>query len=155
MSRVWRPALAILVLAACSSVTFSSERLDGIQRELNRRYGLWKEQAIPSYQYRFERICPCDSTLMRAVIVSVTDSAIDAVTYADSGTAVPDSNLQTYFTVEGLFYQVQIAINLQVDSLFVEYDPLLHYPTKVVIDQNRFGVNDELSLFATELARKP
>lgn len=141
--------LAVLALAACSSLTYSDTRLDGLQVELNRRYGLWKDLHIPSYDYRFERECTCDSSLTRPVIVTVVDSAITGVAYADSGLAVPDSALQTYLTVEGLFYQVQIAISLRVDSLGVEYDPVYHYPTKVLIDQDYRQQGDELRLFST------
>jgi hypothetical protein len=87
-------------------------------------------------------------------LVSVEDTVIMAVTYADSGTAVPDSAFRSYFTVEGLFRQAQIAINVLADSLVVAYDPVLHYPTTIVVDQNRFLINDELSLFASELKKR-
>lgn len=155
MRRTLGPSiLAALTLAACSSLTSSSSRFDALQAELNRRYGLWKDLHIPSYQYHFERTCSCDSIYLRPVTVSVVDSAVAGVTYADSGTAVPDSTLQSYFTVEGLFYQVQVAINLQIDSLGVEYDPVYHYPTRIVIDQDFRMVGDELSLFSSNLTPK-
>lgn len=141
--------LAVVTLAACSSLTYSNSRLDAIQTELNRQYRLWKDLHIPSYDYRFERTCLCDSSLTRPVIVTVLDSALAGVAYADSGTAVPDSTLKTYFTVEGLFYQVQFAINLHSDSLGVEYDPVYHYPTKILIDQAFIQQGDELSLFSS------
>ena len=155
MRRPFAPTiLAVLVLAACSSLTYSNTRLDSLQAELNRRYGLWKNLNIASYQYRFERACACDSSLTRPVMVTVVDSAIAGVAYADSGTAVADSTLQSYFTVEGLFYQVQAAINLRTDSLGVAYDPVYHYPTLIVIDQDFRQLGDELSLFASNLTPK-
>ncbi len=150
----WFRLLGLVVLAGCSSITFSSQRLDNLQRELNRRYGLWKQEAIPSYDYRFERTCPCDSSLLRPVIVSVVDSAIVAVTYADSGTALPDSSFRYYLTIDGLFQQIQLAINIASDSLVVEYDPVLNYPTKIVVNQDLRQSGDELSLFASELKPK-
>lgn len=142
------------MLAGCSSLTYSNSRLDALQAELNRRYGLWKNQHIPSYEYRFERTCRCDSGLMRPVIVTVRDSSLAGVVYADSGTAVPDSTLRSYFTVEGLFSQAQIAINVLADSLGVEYDPTYHYPTRIVIDQDVRQQGDELSLVASLLTPK-
>jgi len=146
--------LAVLASAACSSLTYSNSRLDAMQTELSRRYALWKGLHIPSYDYRFERACACDSSLTRPVIVTVLDSAITGVAYADSGTAVPDSTLQTYLTVEGLFYQIQVAINLQVDSLGVEYDQVYNYPTRILIDQDFRQQGDELRLFSSLLTPK-
>lgn len=154
MRPAWLGLLAIALLAGCSSVTFSNERLEAIQRELNRRYDLWTAQGIPAYEYHFIRFCFCHASLTQPVLVSVSDSAVVAVTYADSGTAVPDSAFKSYFTVEGLFRQAQIGINVLADSLVVEYDALLHYPTKIVIDQDRWVANDELELFASELKKK-
>jgi hypothetical protein len=154
VSRAWLSILGPAVLAGCSSVTFSDERLESIQRELNRQYDLWTSQAIAAYDYRFTRECPCEANLTRPVLVSVEDTVIMAVTYADSGTAVPDSAFRSYFTVEGLFRQAQIAINVLADSLVMAYDPVLHYPTTIVVDQNRFLINDELSLFASELKKR-
>jgi hypothetical protein len=146
--------LAMITLAGCSSLTYSNSRLENLQAELNRRYGLWKDLQIPSYDYRLERICQCDPSLVRPVIVTVVDSGLARVVYADSGTAVPDSALRSYFTVEGLFSQVQTAINLAVDSLGVEYDATYHYPTRIVIDQNFLQLGDELSLFSSNLTPK-
>jgi hypothetical protein len=150
------PALAgAICLAACSSLTYSNPRLERIQQELNREYDLWKSRPIPGYQYHFTRFCFCGTDLQRSVIVQVTNSKLVAVTYTDNGASAPDSVFRSYFTVEGLFGQIQAAINLQADSLVVEYDPAVHYPIKIVIDQDRFAPNDELALFASDLKAKP
>ncbi len=153
MIRQTTGAMALVLLAACSSITFSSDRLDAIQQELTQRYQEWKALRIAAYDYRFVRFCLCDSSLTRPVRVGVVDSAVARVTY-DDGSAAPDSLLRSFFTVEGLFQQVQAAINLRVDSLVVEYDPALHYPTKIVMDQDRLVPNDELALFASDLVRR-
>ncbi len=153
MIRQTTGAIALVLLGACSSITFSSDRLDAIQQELTRRYQEWKALRIAAYDYRFVRFCLCDSSLTRPVRVGVVDSAVARVTY-DDGSAAPDSLLRSFFTVEGLFQQVQAAINLRVDSLVVEYDPALHYPTKIVVDQDRLVPNDELALFASDLVRR-
>lgn len=156
MNRAWLRACLTTAVAGCASVTFSNTRLENFQRELNRRYGLWRDQGISSYSYRFERACPCrDASLTRPVIVTVEqDSVLASVTYADSGTAVPDSNLGSYFTVVGLFVQLQNAISLQADSLEVEYDQVLNYPRKIVVDQDLRQPEDELTLIASELIPK-
>lgn len=153
MKRAWA-LLAITTLTACSDVTVSSERLEAIQRELNRRYGLWQDQAIGSYDYEFERSCLCPESLRQRVLVSITDSTVVAVTYVDGGAAVPDSAFASYFTVEGLFRQAQIGINLLADSLVVEYDAALHYPTTIVVDPSWRVLNDELALYASALQRR-
>lgn len=147
--------MAAAAVAACSSVTFSNGRLESLQAELNRQYGLWKDHQVPAYRYRLGRVCSCTADLQREALVDVADMAVVAVTYADSGTAVPSSAYQSYFSVEGLFGQAQIAINLQADSLVIDYDPVLHYPTKIVVDQDRFQLQDELILFASQLTPKP
>lgn len=147
------PALAV-ILVACSSVTFSNTRIEALQAELNRRYGLWKDLHISSYDYRFERTCVCDSSLTLPVWVTVVDSALAGVVYEDGGAAVPDSMLQSYFTMEALFGQVQIAISLGSDSLSVEYDPVYHYPRRIVIDQDFRQLGDELGLFSSDLTPK-
>jgi hypothetical protein len=154
VNRAWPWLAGLVLLAGCADVTYTNERLEAIQRELDRQYGLWTAQAIPAYEYRFARECPCPADLMRTVLVSVQDTVVIAVTYADSGTAVPDSAYRSYFTVEGLFQQARLAINALADSLVVQYDPDLHYPTTIVVDQNRFLLDDELSLFASQLTKK-
>jgi hypothetical protein len=154
VNRPWAWPVALVLLAGCADITYSNERLEAMQRELDRQYDLWTAQAIPAYEYRFARECPCRADLTRTVLVSVQDTVVIAVIYADSGTAVPDSAYRSYFTVEGLFQQARLAISALADSLVVQYDPDLHYPTTIVVDQNRFLVNDELSLFASQLTRK-
>lgn len=148
-------SLAIIpALLGCSSVTVSNERLEAMQRELNREYDLWRAQAISAYEYSFARSCFCPASLTRPVLVGVLDTSVVAVTYADSGTAVPDSAFASYFTVEGLFRQAQIGINLWADSLVVEYHLTLHYPTVVVVDPSWRVLHDELALYASELKKK-
>lgn len=155
MKRVWLSVTTIAVLTGCSSVTYSNERLEAIQRELNRHYDLWKTQAIGAYEYHFERSCLCPPSLTQPVLVSVLDTTVVGVTYVEDGAAVPDSAFSSYFTVEGLFLQVQIGINLLADSLVIEYDVALHYPTKIVVDPSWRVADDELALFASELKPKP
>jgi hypothetical protein len=144
----------LAALAACTDVTFESTRWDAVQAELNRRYGLWRNARPQRYEYRFNRVCACRDDLLREVIVDVTDTTVVAATYTDSSTAVPDSSLRYYFSVEGLFGQIQIAINSLADSLYVEYDPALHYPRVIVGDLSVFVQDDELALYARELAAK-
>ncbi|HWP36282.1 MAG TPA: DUF6174 domain-containing protein [Gemmatimonadales bacterium] len=156
-ARRFRVAVAILLMAtlsACESVTFTSTRWEAVQKELNRRYELWRAARPANYQYKFDRVCECREDLLREVIVEVRDTTVVAATYTDSSTAVPDSSLKYYFSVEGLFTQIQIAINSLADSLYVEYDPTLHYPRVIVGDLNIFLADDELSLYASELVAK-
>jgi hypothetical protein len=156
MNGAWLRAGVVVALAGCSTITFSSERLENLQKELDRRYGLWRDEGIQDYSYHFERECACDSALTRPATVTVAgDSLVTSVIYADDSTAAPDSTFPSYFSVYGLFVQVQVAINLQVDSLAVEYDPALNYPKRIVIDQNRFQIQDELILRASEVTAKP
>jgi len=154
MNRGGLSVLALVGLAGCSDVTVSNERLEAIQGELDNQHDLWTSQAISAYEYRFARECPCPADLTRPVLVNVAETVVIGVTYADSGTAVPNSALVSYFTVEGLFRQAQIAINLRADSLVLEYDPVLHYPTLIVVDQYLNLIDDELSLFASELKKQ-
>jgi hypothetical protein len=148
-------AVLVAGLLACQDVSFESTRWEAVQTELNRQYTLWKAARPASYQYRFSRVCVCPADLTREVMVEVTDSSVVAATYTDSSTAVPASSLQFYFTVEGLFGQIQIAINSLADSLYLEYDPTLHYPRVIVGDLNVFVADDELGLFSSELVAKP
>ncbi len=147
--------LALATVAGCETVTFSSTRWEAVQRELNRRYELWRAARPANYTYKFDRVCECRADLLRQAIVEVRDTTVVAATYTDSSTAVPDSSLKYYFTVEGLFTQIQIAINSLADSLYVQYDPTLHYPRVIVGDLNYLLADDELALYASELVAKP
>ncbi|HXV85877.1 MAG TPA: DUF6174 domain-containing protein [Gemmatimonadales bacterium] len=153
-ARAW--ALLVLVtLPGCQSTTFTSTRWEAELAELNRRYQLWKSTAPAHYEYTFNRICPaCTEDLNKEVIVEVTDTTIVTVTYTDGSGTVPASGFGGYFTVEGLFGQVEAAINLLADSLRVQYDPTLHYPTLIIGDPNILLEGDELALFATGLISK-
>ena len=155
MNKAWFAAVMVGLLG-CESTTFTSTRWEATQEELNRRYGLWKEAAPAHYEYKFNRFCPaCTEDLLEEAIVEVMDTTILAVTYTDGSGSVPASGFSGYFTVEGLFRQIQTAISLLADSLRVEYDPTLHYPSLIVGDPNALLENDELGLFATELVAKP
>lgn len=144
------------VAAACSSITFEpSGYYVRLQEQLDRERALWAAQDLTSYRYQFSRTCFCEPDLLRPALVDVTGSAIASVTYTDSNTAVPESAHPAYFTVEGLFDQIQIAINLGADSITARYDLTLHYPTTIRVDLNAFLPDDELELFATELTAKP
>lgn len=156
-SRSARRALAAVVLGsqlACQEITFRSARWEAAQAEVNRRYTLWKGSRPAHYEYRFNRQCECPADLTKEVIVEVTDSTIVAVTYTDGSGAVPASAFSSYFTVEGLFGQIQIAINQLADSLRVEYDATLHYPRVIIGDLNVLVADDELALYASELVAK-
>jgi hypothetical protein len=136
----------------CESVTFRSSRFEAAQAELNRRYDLWRQAAPARYQYRFNRVCPaCAAELNKEAIVEVDGTTVTAVTYTDSSGTAPDSSLGSYFTVEGLFGQIQIAINQLADTLRVEYDPTLNYPRVIVGNLNVFIEDDELELYAADL----
>ena len=154
-----RPRLgtALLLLAAtlsCQSTTFSSPYWEAVQAELNRQYNLWLAAAPAHYEYRFHRQCACDTNLTREVIVEVRDTTLITVTYTDGSGAVPASSFESYFTVKGLFQQVQHAINLLADSLVVQYDPVMHYPRVILGDPNQLLDGDELGLFADSLVAK-
>ncbi len=134
-----------LAAAGCAAPTAPGDR--GLLAEARAR---WQAQGNDSYTYELNRGCFC---VLGGRQVQVTVKA-GAVTWAedrDSGLAVEQTLLSYLPTIPDLFDLIQDALDRQVASFWVEYDPTYGYPTLIQIDYSATTENDEIAYSARGL----
>lgn len=142
--RVIRPAL--LLLAGCATGPDAD-----LRDELEAARERWARSGLASYDLVVEASCfgPC----MGEAIVRVRNGERIAVVDPDTGERVEIAEMSDtpYGTVEDLFDMVEGALAGEPDRLEVEFDRELGYPTLIVIDQFRRGVDDEIGVIVRSL----
>ncbi len=110
---------------------------------------MWHARGLPSYDFTVQRIGAW--FISRPVLVTVRDTVITAVVYADSLTAADTSGLRDWLTVDRLFAEVRRQIAAKPGGLQVTYDSLLGYPTRIDVDPWLDAVDDEWGIRAWDL----
>lgn len=118
------------------------------QNKLDEAKGLWTKSAIPTYTLIQKVDCYCSPESTRSVKYNVVNGVVDmtGAYYADTSggvlTGVANLSLNT---VEQAFAKIQEAIDSKADSIEVQYDTLLWYPTSISIDRSKMMADEELS----------
>jgi hypothetical protein len=147
--RVGRLALVLLALApAACGVTGPSGRHAGEQARLDQARAQWRAQAIVDYTYVFSRGCFCVNEYREPVSITVRGRTIESVVSVAGG--VPRDPAQ-YPTIEGLFDQVQNAIDEDADQIRTEYDPARGFLASGYFDISERIADEEMSVEARSL----
>lgn len=123
--------------------------------ELTANRAIWIAVGLDSYEYRYRRLCFCPVDAVREVTLRVQDNVVTAGTYIDDGTPVPSSDLSDYPTVDELFDIVQSAIDSGADTVTVEYDSNLGFPTRIALDFSTGSTDDEITHTASGVVATP
>lgn len=103
---------------------------------------LWADQHIDSYTLTSQLLCFC---LVRgSLTVQVTNGAITAIT--DSEGRPTEAGPFAAFTVDGLFAEIEAALDQPVDAITVEYDGALGIPLRIAIDAIALAADDERTI---------
>jgi Family of unknown function (DUF6174) len=109
----------------------------------------WVSAGVEDYSYQLDVICFC--TISGHFEVTVADGEVVEV-QSDSGPvdfASPDQFMS--YDLEGLFdLAADWGGGSPPDEMLVAFDPELHYPTEVRIDQMSNAIDDELTFFVSE-----
>jgi Family of unknown function (DUF6174) len=134
------------VLAAACGVTGPSGRHAGEQARLDQARAQWRAQAIVDYTYVLSRGCFCVTEYREPVTITVRGRTIESVVSVASG--VPRDAAQ-YPTIEGLFDQVQNAIDQNAATIHTEYDPARGYLASGYFDFSERIADEEMAVQAT------
>lgn len=111
----------------------------------------WRAQGLSSYSFRFERSCFCANR--QPVVVQVRAGRVASVVGADSGAPVAAEELPLYKSVDGLFADLQAAVDQPADTIRARYDERLGFPADVYIDQSAQIADEEYGYTVDQLER--
>jgi hypothetical protein len=135
----------ILLLAGCSGGSSSGS---GDAADLRRAQTRWARAGVRDYAYTV-RVSAFAPGVQRPARITVQNGRAISITPGDDEPIPLENNGQifaAYDTVEDLFAVIQRAIDTRADSLNVDYDPVLGYPTRITIDYIRLAADDELGI---------
>jgi hypothetical protein len=133
-----RTLLVIALLGACTG--------SPTQDALDDARAAWDDEGQASYRFTWRQGCECIPEATRPIRIEVENDQIVAATYVDGGQPVP-SNVRMYLlTVDGIFDEIQSAIDEDAHRITVDYDPVAGFPRTVAIDYDKLTADEELSL---------
>ena len=135
--------LCCITASACSLLEDEPERSEHpIQRLLDENIALWNRQRPSNYEYVLENGCYCLPEYYTPVLVEVRADTLYAMSYIPSHRAVGRDVASYLPVIDTLFSQLQQAIDMGRDSIYVQFDAEYGFPYNVFIDWAP-GVDDE------------
>lgn len=142
----WR-CLAHLAILSCLVTASQAHALP--QAELDAWRSKWDGQQLDDYGYRFQRSCFCFGEFAREVIVRVEDGAVVSAT--DTQTLLP-FDISIFPSVNGLFDELQSAVDYPAAFISADFDATLGYPNRVSIDLDERIADEEIYFVAADLS---
>lgn len=127
---------------------FALESLALTQAELDAGRNLWNSFGSDDYDYFMQRSCFCFGDFVRPGLVEVRSGAITSVTDADTFQPLDP---QFFLTVDGLFGELQNAIDTSAFNIQAQFDNALGYPTSFSIDYIQNVADDEIAYTAADV----
>lgn len=110
----------------------------------------WRSQGISSYRIQQQRQCFCPPPHGFVALQIVADQVVAAIEVAN-GQSVAEWQLDGFWTIDGLFDWLLEVVQNDPEQLDITFDPVYGYPTKVVYDQSRTAVDEEMTLLMRDL----
>ncbi len=139
--------LSALLAAACGLTEPSGPHAED-QARLAEARQQWRAQGLADYTYVFSRSCFCVFEYREPVTITVRGGNIVSVVTVANGSPRESS---TYQTIEGLFDDIQQAIDEDAATIRAEYDATRGYPKSAYIDIDQRIADEELSFEAKNL----
>ena len=147
----WRDAgvpLGVWILIAACPIP----ALALTQGELDASRNLWNMSGSTDYDYFMQRSCFCQEDFIRPGLVQVRSEVITAVTDAET---LQPLDPQLFLTVDGLFDELQAAIDIPAFDIRAQFESTYGYPTSFSIDFVENIADDEVAYTARELRIVP
>ena len=160
----------ILITIAYAPSAFTDERLNNYQIKpvdyQNISTGInaqetWKKNNITSYVYTIKNKCYCDIA-KRANVFVFNDSVLKVLDLDSGKTYTDKEQLQKYKTINQIFEDINLSLQVHADKLYIDHDRYLGFPSKVFIDPSKSQIDDEtnitisyLNLLITEQPQPP
>ena len=145
--------LMAIVLTACGAAAVS-----GSQTEIGQNKEKWQEQGISHYRYNLHISCFCVFVENMPLVIEVQDGKVVSMEFqngAEIDPALRQDLFDKYATIEGLFTEVEAALNGAAENVVVKYDPTYGFPTEVTIDVSQQVADDELYLTISNFEELP
>lgn len=111
----------------------------------------WHNQHLTSYRVDWKQsVCFCGEDSERAKRISVVNDAVAGGVYLDNSQPV-DLRADPLRTIDETFDWLEMTLADGVGKLEVQYDPVLHYPTSIMIDHDVKIADDEDTYRITDL----
>jgi hypothetical protein len=143
LSGIW----ACLLIAAWPTTGLSLT-----QDELDMNRDLWNSAGPESYDFFMQRTCFCAPDSIRPGLVEVRDGLISAVTDAETMELLDP---QHFLTIDGLFEELQDALNFPAFDVQALFDGAFGYPTSISIDLIENAADDVVSYTVSNLTVVP
>jgi hypothetical protein len=140
-------ARLILFLAMLGTACSQSRDDHGLDAARKR----WAAHLPGSYSFTRAQRCECLPDQTRPIRISVTAGQITSAVYVDDQRPVSDQVRGTLLTIDGVFDQIQDAIDRDAAEITIAFDPTLGYPTAVFVDYSRQIADEELILEISDL----
>lgn len=111
----------------------------------------WTSHAPATYTVVSARGCECPTEVTRPTEITVTSNQITSAVYVDDRTPVAEQFRSLLRTVDGVFDDIQSAIDRHADAIDLRFDPDKGYPTLVFVDYSRGIADEELSIQLSNL----
>ena len=111
-------------------------------RELNVARQKWRGLGLSDYRYQFRQICFCAPPVTTPALVTVRGGSLVDAVYVASGDPVADASRIP--TIDGLFAQLQEAVDERAAEVRVQYDATLGFPTQIYIYRDRRMADEEI-----------
>jgi hypothetical protein len=109
----------------------------------------WEEVGLVTYTYVYQRSCECLPEDTAPKVVEVVDGVVVSVDGQPVQAVERSGNYDNIPTIDGLFEEIQRAIESNAFLVDVQYDDELGYPLSIYIDYDEFIADDELIISAT------
>ncbi|MUG98791.1 hypothetical protein F7734_43470 [Scytonema sp. UIC 10036] len=148
--------MGIILSLSFTPPAFPQPSIESVQLKASRNLNLrrlqfnrnrWNEQNIVNYRYTFSNGCFCIPDARGPVVIEVRNGQTTSITSVETGQPVTNPEFfQQYNTIPKLFNVIQDAINRKAESLNVEYNAKLGYPTQINIDYSAQIADEEVFL---------
>jgi hypothetical protein len=121
---------------------------------------LWKDQGLKNYDFTLERQCFCPEDWRGPVNIQVRNGVTVSVTYVSDSTAVTEGKFDNSNTIDKLFTMLKNAyagkgdFEKKADTINVEYNAQMGYPTNFYIDVSQTIADEEQGYTVTNLVTR-
>jgi phage gp36-like protein len=119
------------------------------QSDLDTAKSSWQEAGLITYTYVYQRSCFCLPIDTAPKVVDIVDGVVVSVDCQPAQAVHCSGNDDNIPTIEGLFEEIQLAIESSAFLVDVQYDDELGYPLSIYIDYEEFIADEELIISAT------
>ncbi len=105
---------------------------------------LWQAGSHPDYVYVLSEECACNEEAKKDISVNVADGQVASAFFLPNGDILSAGQLSELRTLDQWFDYI-VEIIPRADSLTVEYDETLGYPSLIVVDMTLDGNDDEVT----------